>query len=77
MTSARPIDSWNTGDSYELYVGRWSRLVVCPGMGDPEPSARMTRRHALNRTARYAASRWWAIDRGGFRRGSLLFEALI
>jgi SAM-dependent methyltransferase len=28
MTSARPIDSWSTGDPYELYVGRWSRLVA-------------------------------------------------
>jgi SAM-dependent methyltransferase len=28
MTSARPSDSWNTGDPYELYVGRWSHLVA-------------------------------------------------
>jgi SAM-dependent methyltransferase len=28
MTSARPSDSWNTGDPYELYVGRWSRLAA-------------------------------------------------
>jgi len=28
MTSARPSDSWNTGDPYERYVGRWSHLVA-------------------------------------------------
>ena len=28
MTSARPNDSWNVGDPYELYVGRWSHLVA-------------------------------------------------
>ncbi|MEP7060912.1 MAG: methyltransferase domain-containing protein [Betaproteobacteria bacterium] len=28
MTSARPGDSWNTGDPYERYVGRWSSLVA-------------------------------------------------
>lgn len=28
MTSARPSDSWNSGDPYELYVGRWSHLVA-------------------------------------------------
>ena len=29
MTSARPSDSWDAGDPYELYVGRWSHLVAC------------------------------------------------
>ena len=28
MTSPRPSDSWNAGDPYELYVGRWSHLVA-------------------------------------------------
>lgn len=28
MTSARPNDSWNSGDPYERYVGRWSHLVA-------------------------------------------------
>ncbi len=28
MASARPDDAWNKGDPYELYVGRWSRLVA-------------------------------------------------
>lgn len=28
MTSTRPSDSWNRGDPYELYVGRWSHLVA-------------------------------------------------
>jgi SAM-dependent methyltransferase len=28
MTDTRPNDSWNSGDPYELYVGRWSRLVA-------------------------------------------------
>lgn len=27
-TSGRPPDSWATGDAYEPYVGRWSRLVA-------------------------------------------------
>ncbi|MET0916894.1 MAG: methyltransferase domain-containing protein [Burkholderiales bacterium] len=28
MTSIRPSDSWNAGDPYERYVGRWSHLVA-------------------------------------------------
>ncbi len=28
MTSVRPTDSWDTGDPYEHYVGRWSHLVA-------------------------------------------------
>ena len=28
MTNARSSDSWNTGDPYELYVGRWSHRVA-------------------------------------------------
>ena len=28
MTSIQPDDSWNKGDPYEMYVGRWSRLVA-------------------------------------------------
>lgn len=28
MTVARPSDSWNAGDPYEMYVGRWSRPVA-------------------------------------------------
>jgi SAM-dependent methyltransferase len=28
MTRTRPSDSWNTGDPYESYVGRWSRRVA-------------------------------------------------
>jgi ubiquinone/menaquinone biosynthesis C-methylase UbiE len=28
MTSTRPNDSWNSGDPYERYVGRWSHLVA-------------------------------------------------
>ena len=28
MTTTRPSDSWNAGDPYEQYVGRWSRLVA-------------------------------------------------
>lgn len=28
VTNMRPSDSWNTGDPYEQYVGRWSRLVA-------------------------------------------------
>lgn len=27
-TSARPQDTWASGDAYEPYVGRWSRLVA-------------------------------------------------
>lgn len=28
MSPPQPNDSWNKGDPYELYVGRWSRLVA-------------------------------------------------
>lgn len=28
MTTTRPSDSWNAGDPYEQYVGRWSQLVA-------------------------------------------------
>ena len=28
MTDARSTESWSSGDSYEPYVGRWSRLVA-------------------------------------------------
>lgn len=28
MTSARPSDTWDSGDPYERYVGRWSGLVA-------------------------------------------------
>ena len=28
MTGIQPDDSWNKGDPYEMYVGRWSRLVA-------------------------------------------------
>ena len=28
MNRARPSDSWNAGDPYEMYVGRWSRPVA-------------------------------------------------
>jgi SAM-dependent methyltransferase len=28
MTSTRPSDAWDSGDPYERYVGRWSRLVA-------------------------------------------------
>lgn len=28
VNSKRPSDSWNKGDPYERYVGRWSRLVA-------------------------------------------------
>jgi hypothetical protein len=28
MSAIRPDDSWNKGDPYEMYVGRWSRLVA-------------------------------------------------
>ena len=28
MTSIQPDDSWNKGDPYEMYVGRWSCLVA-------------------------------------------------
>jgi SAM-dependent methyltransferase len=28
MTHAHPGDTWNRGDPYEAYVGRWSRLVA-------------------------------------------------
>ncbi len=27
-TDVASHDSWSSGDSYELYVGRWSRLVA-------------------------------------------------
>ena len=33
MTSARQSDAWNTGDPYEMYVGRWSRLVANEFLG--------------------------------------------
>jgi SAM-dependent methyltransferase len=28
MAGGQPSDSWNSGDPYELYVGRWSRLIA-------------------------------------------------
>ena len=28
MTGIQPDDSWNKGDPYEMYVGRWSCLVA-------------------------------------------------
>jgi ubiquinone/menaquinone biosynthesis C-methylase UbiE len=28
MSAIRPDDAWNKGDAYEMYVGRWSRLVA-------------------------------------------------
>jgi SAM-dependent methyltransferase len=28
MTNIHPNDSWNKGDPYEMYVGRWSRLIA-------------------------------------------------
>jgi trans-aconitate methyltransferase len=28
MAGVQPSDSWNEGDPYEMYVGRWSRLVA-------------------------------------------------
>ena len=28
MNATRPDDTWNAGDPYEAYVGRWSRLVA-------------------------------------------------
>src|SRR4030095_9603986 len=28
MNTAHPNDSWNKGRPYEMYVGRWSRLVA-------------------------------------------------
>jgi len=28
MSNAHPDDSWNKGDPYELYIGRWSSLVA-------------------------------------------------
>jgi SAM-dependent methyltransferase len=28
VTDARPSDSWNSGDPYEIYVGRWSHCVA-------------------------------------------------
>ena len=29
MTGTRPSDSWDAGDPYEQYVGRWSHLAAC------------------------------------------------
>jgi hypothetical protein len=42
MSDTRPDDSWNKGDPYERYVGRWSGLVVdeCLGWLDLPPSLR-------------------------------------
>lgn len=28
MASATPREEWSSGDAYEAYVGRWSRLVA-------------------------------------------------
>jgi SAM-dependent methyltransferase len=28
MTNSHPVDAWEEGDPYELYVGRWSRRVA-------------------------------------------------
>ena len=33
MSNAPPNDSWNEGDPYELYVGRWSRLIASRFLG--------------------------------------------
>lgn len=33
MKTAHPDDSWNKGNPYELYVGRWSRLVAIEFLG--------------------------------------------
>jgi SAM-dependent methyltransferase len=42
MTEARPGDSWNSGDPYEMYVGRWSRFVAVEFLAwlNPPPSLR-------------------------------------
>ena len=42
MKTAHPDDSWNKGRPYEMYVGRWSRLVANEFLAwlDPSPSLR-------------------------------------
>ena len=33
MTSTKAPDAWNSGDAYEMYVGRWSRVVARSFLG--------------------------------------------
>jgi SAM-dependent methyltransferase len=42
MTDARPSDAWNSGDPYEIYVGRWSHFVANEFLAwlNPPPSLR-------------------------------------
>ena len=41
-TGARPGDAWNSGDPYEMYVGRWSHFVASEFLAwlNPPPSLR-------------------------------------
>ncbi len=42
MSNAHPDDSWNKGDPYELYIGRWSSLVARQFLAwlNPQPALR-------------------------------------